>query len=585
METSTRPVRAVSSLSRARRAGLTAVVTACASIGFSERAFALDIVLSFNSAVSANPADDPAGTLLTQHMQAVEAFYEDVFEDAHTITISYWYGNQGAGILAAHSLVSQSGGRETSGQIVFSPDAAGTGWFFDPTPGDNAEFNMSQTLWRNLSAANQTNFYNSSGTIPATFEAGFSGSNNGSNPNVAGNTDMLSVAIHETGHSLGMSSANTATQTETNVDFDYDFDSANVFGATLAARTAATNNLAHLADSAAVMFPSIGTALRRLPGHTDLLSMAAVHDYFTLDLPRREYYGGVSNWNANTNWSGNNVPGNNDDAFVRANGNPSVIASLSASAVAGSLTVAEGAGVTTNNFSLSVTNAVTVTGAGSAINFNGGSFSCATLNVNTSGQVLLTAGGNKVLRAGAISTATSGKIDMSDNDAVINYTGSSPLAAIRAFITQGYNGGLWTGAGITSSAAAALAASAHKTALGYGEVAQIGAGTFTATDLSTVLIRYVYAGDANLDGTVDTVDFNNLASNFSGTNRIWSQADFDYNQTVDTVDFNLLASNFSLVLPASDAISGDFASAAVPEPASAALIAIGFGTVAIRRRR
>src|SRR5262249_29885011 len=152
------------------------------------------------------------------------------------------------------------------------------------------------------------------------------------------------------------------------------------------------------------------------------------------------------------------------------------------------------------------------------------------------------------------------------------------LTNVRTLITQGYNGGAWTGAGITSSSAAAQAASGHSTALGYAEVSAVGAGTFSGTDATTVLIRYTYAGDANLDASVDTIDFNILSANFAQTGKVWSQADFDYNTTVDSVDFNLLASNFSLVLPGSDLVQNDFAaSALVPEPTTAALLALGCG--------
>jgi len=50
--------------------------------------------------------------------------------------------------------------------------------------------------------------------------------------------------------------------------------------------------------------------------------------------------------------------------------------------------------------------------------------------------------------------------------------------------------------------------------------------------------------DANHDGTVDTVDFNTLASNFGASGKAWTDGDFNYDGTVDSVDFNLLASQF-----------------------------------------
>jgi hypothetical protein len=87
------------------------------------------------------------------------------------------------------------------------------------------------------------------------------------------------------------------------------------------------------------------------------------------------------------------------------------------------------------------------------------------------------------------------------------------------------------------------------------------------------LIKYTYAGDASLDGTVDTIDFNLLAANFSAVRRIWYQGDFNYDNTVDTIDFNLLASNFGLVIAADTLLPG--AGELAPEPLFAGPVILG----------
>jgi hypothetical protein len=123
----------------------------------------------------------------------------------------------------------------------------------------------------------------------------------------------------------------------------------------------------------------------------------------------------------------------------------------------------------------------------------------------------------------------------------------------------------------------------HKTALGYAEASALGIGTFSGqvVDSTSVLIAYTYAGDANLDRTVDTIDFNLLAANFSGSGKIWGQADFNYDGSVDTIDFNLLASNFSLSLPSATTSLA----AVVPEPAAVAITMMIFSAAGARRRR
>ena len=87
------------------------------------------------------------------------------------------------------------------------------------------------------------------------------------------------------------------------------------------------------------------------------------------------------------------------------------------------------------------------------------------------------------------------------------------------------------------------------TGLGYAEASDIFT-SFPATfagqsvDNTTVLIRYTYYGDANLNGFVNLADFNRLAGNFGGTNKLWSQGDFTYDGIVNLSDFNRLAANF-----------------------------------------
>jgi hypothetical protein len=112
----------------------------------------------------------------------------------------------------------------------------------------------------------------------------------------------------------------------------------------------------------------------------------------------------------------------------------------------------------------------------------------------------------------ALSIAGGSMLDLADNALVVDYSGASPLATIKSQLISGYAGGGWTGNGITSSTAAAVAADGanlHKTALGYAEASALGVSTFAGqgVDDTAVLIRYTLAGDANLDLMVDTIDF------------------------------------------------------------------------------
>ncbi|HEY6565436.1 MAG TPA: hypothetical protein VIY86_13120, partial [Pirellulaceae bacterium] len=244
-------------------------------IGTGPTASAIGITMVFNAGANQAPAFDPAAAGLMDLFDHAETFYEDVFEDGHNITINFWYEDLEDTTIGLHTLVSQGGApnRETEANVRIDTRVGLGGalrnWFIDPTPDNNSEFTMQQTLWRDLSGAQQSDFYNNFGAaIPATFEAGFTGAATAGG-GASGISDMLSVVMHEVGHALGMSSANNATIAQTG-DLDYDFNTDFVFGQTLASEVADGANIAHLDNSTALMNPSIGASLRRLPSHTDL---------------------------------------------------------------------------------------------------------------------------------------------------------------------------------------------------------------------------------------------------------------------------------------------------------------------------
>jgi hypothetical protein len=63
-------------------------------------------------------------------------------------------------------------------------------------------------------------------------------------------------------------------------------------------------------------------------------------------------------------------------------------------------------------------------------------------------------------------------------------------------------------------------------------------------DPTSVLLRFTYRGDANLDGRVNIADLSILASNWQRSGAYWYEGDFDYNSLVNIADLSILAANW-----------------------------------------
>ena len=169
------------------------------------------------------------------------------------------------------------------------------------------------------------------------------------------------------------------------------------------------------------------------------------------------------------------------------------------------------------------------------------------LQIEGGGSGKVSANGSTVLTVERVDLAGAGtgRLDLANNTLIVNYTGATPLGTVIGFLTSGYAGGAWNGAGINSSVAAGMT----NTGVGVAEatdVFTIFPALFAGqlVDNSSVLVRYTLYGDTDLNRNVNLDDFNRLASNFGQSPRRWSQGNFDYNNNVNLDDFNRLAANF-----------------------------------------
>lgn len=212
--------------------------------------------------------------------------------------------------------------------------------------------------------------------------------------------------------------------------------------------------------------------------------------------------------------------------------------------------------------------------------------SLGSLNVADSVTTAVAAGGSNALTLTSLNLNSTGTLDLANNPMTINYA-SDPLSTIVGYLHSAYNGGAWTGTGLTSSTAQNQPN--HITGIGYSD---------TGTQIIT---KYTYLGDLNLDGKISGDDYalidQQVAKFGLNSSGIWVNGDVNYDGIINASDY--LAMDTSLAHQ-SGPLSPDFLAAreaefgpayiaqltaSVPEPSTISLLGLGAAVLTCRRRR
>lgn len=298
--------------------------------------------------------------------------------------------------------------------------------------------------------------------------------------------------------------------------------------------------------------------------------------------------GDGTSWSDPDNWSGSTLPGPTIDVFINVAANPTInvtgahaVSSITSSeslGISGSLSVANAStfnGNVTLNGTLGGSGDITIhstlnwvggtiAGSGSLVISSSGVLSVSAPGhrvserpVSIVGAAVLAPGSDKTLTLPGISLSGNGKLDLTDNALIVDYTGASSIDAIRGYLFSAYTGGAWIGDGITSS----IATTTPRRTVGYSESSGLFAA-FPATfagapvDSTAVLVRYAANGDANLDRKVDISDLGLLAGSWQQSPRNHNHGDFNFDRAVDITDLGIFATSWQTVLPSAAAAFG-----------------------------
>jgi hypothetical protein len=208
------------------------------------------------------------------------------------------------------------------------------------------------------------------------------------------------------------------------------------------------------------------------------------------------------------------------------------------------------------------TSLVRITGASVTVS---SSVTVSELTLQNYATLTVAPNGSRVLRtSGLFMDYAYSTLNLNDNDMIIDYTGGagniSPMlgwngsgyVGIAGMLSYGFT---YQGTSLVTTRPDALAG---LTTLGAGEASQIlgltGAQTALfsgqTVDATTILVKYTYVGDADLNGHIDASDYGRIDNffQFPGTTG-YANGDFNFDGVIDASDYGYIDNSLQLQGP------------------------------------
>jgi hypothetical protein len=191
---------------------------------------------------------------------------------------------------------------------------------------------------------------------------------------------------------------------------------------------------------------------------------------------------------------------------------------------------------------------LTVNASGNSILTLNANQRLAALNISNTARVNIPAA-NSYLRLNNLTVASTATLDLFDNDLIIQSTSTGKAAlldTLNGLLKSGRNRGAWNGVGIRTTTAgsadphiATLAAIVNDRGNGTPILTQLDGQT---VDVNTILFKYTYNGDADLNGFVNADDYAQIDAGYANraTAKGFRNGDFDYSGSINADDYFLI---------------------------------------------
>ena len=170
-------------------------------------------------------------------------------------------------------------------------------------------------------------------------------------------------------------------------------------------------------------------------------------------------------------------------------------------------------------------------------------------NLVVNGSVSVAPGGGNIVRTPSLTIGAAGLLDLADNDLIVDYSSVSPVGVWAGSAYDGVTGYIQSGRIISS------AASGNLTKFGVAEAREALAisGSQTSTfagqsvDSTSVLVKFTWGGDANLDGKINIDDYGRIDGNVSQSPSVWGwfAGDFNLDGKINIDDYGIIDGNIN----------------------------------------